>query len=409
MDFVSDFVAFTKEFETPTSFWRWSGYALIAALLRDSVYFDHGYERKTYPNIYVLLLAESANNRKSGPFKPVRNLLNHSLLKNTKVISGRASIQAVIEDLASDTSEKGAGATPIRGGSCICLSEEFSGFFVKDPSLIAIVTDMYEFYEQYHYRIKSYGGKITIKNLCFSMLAASNEDLLYDVFDSRAIKGGLLGRTFIIRPDEVRPPNSQLEVSLENYNNADLVKQLQQIKNTVKGRFTASKDAAAFYDSWYKKLYALYPKLSDKTGVIQRMHTGALKLAMIIAASQCSLTIELQHMEDAIHQVIALKSNYDSFSMRTGKGDHAEIGAAILTDMRARGGKITRKELLFLHFSEITAEDLNKVIETFEQSDLIQTTSIGSEIAYVMTKRCKAMFDKPELNNGTGGSKAAGV
>src|SRR5574341_1265274 len=99
MEFISRFIDFTKEYESPTSFWRWSAYALIAAILRDSCFYHHGLY-KTYPNLYIILLAESAEYRKGGPFKPVSKLVR--LLKNTKVIEGRASVQGIIDDLSQD-------------------------------------------------------------------------------------------------------------------------------------------------------------------------------------------------------------------------------------------------------------------------------------------------------------------
>src|SRR5665213_1423119 len=100
-DFITSFLKHTEEYESPGSFWRWGAYATIAAVLRDSVYYDHGL-RKTYANIYVVLLADSAEYRKSGPFQPITDLLNSDGLRNTKVIRGRSSIQAVLDDLSQD-------------------------------------------------------------------------------------------------------------------------------------------------------------------------------------------------------------------------------------------------------------------------------------------------------------------
>ena len=59
MPFVEDYVSFFKDYESPTSFWKWSAYAAIAAVLRDSIFLQQG-DLVTYPNIFVLLLAQSA-------------------------------------------------------------------------------------------------------------------------------------------------------------------------------------------------------------------------------------------------------------------------------------------------------------------------------------------------------------
>lgn len=49
MDFVQNFIEFHKEYESPTSFWKWAGYATVAAALRSKVYYKHGVG-KIYPN-----------------------------------------------------------------------------------------------------------------------------------------------------------------------------------------------------------------------------------------------------------------------------------------------------------------------------------------------------------------------
>jgi len=59
MNFINDFITLTSEYESPTSFWRWSAYAVVAATLRNNVHIQAGL-RRIYPNIYVVLLADSA-------------------------------------------------------------------------------------------------------------------------------------------------------------------------------------------------------------------------------------------------------------------------------------------------------------------------------------------------------------
>ena len=94
--FISSYLEHTKIYESPGSFWRWSAYASIAALLRDNCYLKQG-DRLLFANIYVLFLAESGT-RKGPPIDLSETLL--SKLAITKIISGRASVQAILDELS---------------------------------------------------------------------------------------------------------------------------------------------------------------------------------------------------------------------------------------------------------------------------------------------------------------------
>lgn len=391
MGFVDEFIEFTKHEESPENFWRWAAYATIAALLRDSVYYDHGL-RKTYPNIYVIFLAQSANDRKSGPFKLVYLLLNHPAVLNTKIIRGRASVQAILDELSSDVGSKNGGL-PLKGGSCLLAAEELASFFVNDPQLIAMITDMYDFYELWEYKLRS-TGSMKIKNLCVTLLAASNEQLLKEVYTDAAVYGGLLGRTFMVRPDLTRPPNAQVDVDPSQYKIDGLIKTLKEIKIQMKGPIKMNPEAKAFYVKWYENLYNSYKKYNDRTGMIQRIHTGVVKLSIILAASECKMEITKDHVEEAIIQATSLKTNYDGFVLKSGKSAQAQSGALLLEMIQAKGGQVTRKEFLMFHWNDVSAEELDKVIITFENAGLVTTVATGNEISYCWTGKLKNILLK---------------
>ena len=400
MQFVNELISFTHEYESPTSFWQWAAYAAIAATLRDSVYCDHGIQR-TYPNIYVLLLADSAAHRKGVPCSLLSSLLND--VGNTKVITGRSSIQGIVEDLANDIGTPTSNV-PLKGGCCILLADELASFFVTDPSLIPLITDIYDYRKIFSYRLKSTGITI-VKDLCVSMLAASNQTFLNDVYTKAAVFGGLLGRTFIVTPNETRPPNALLDVNLANYNTKNLLTHLNQIKK-LRGPINISPAAKTLYVDWYSKLYNSYKDFEDRTGMTQRMHRGVLKLAMILAASDATLDLNLAHMENAIIAVTSLRSNYDIFATvaSQNKSNQSEIGAIVLQALwAAPSHRLSRKSILFQNWHKFNSEDLDALIKTLEAAGLINSsfeTPEGAsvpEVTYSMSLSCIEIFQRKHL------------
>src|SRR5438874_2133996 len=98
MNWLDELLAQHAEVETPKNFWYWSGLATISAILKDNVYLDRGGSKdyRLYPNIYVMLYADSAL-RKGPPVSLAKNLVKK--VNNTRVISGRSSIQGILKEL----------------------------------------------------------------------------------------------------------------------------------------------------------------------------------------------------------------------------------------------------------------------------------------------------------------------
>lgn len=386
--FVDLFIEFYQEYESPTSFWKWSAYALIGSMLRHRVYFQHG-NMKIYPNCYVILLADSAEYRKGQPIEVTRRLLN--LVAHTKVFSGTASIQAILDLLSQDTANKTTGI-PIRGGAALITADELAAFFIEDPRLIPLLTDIWTPREKYDYNLRS--GAIQIKDLCPSLLSASNETFLREVYDSRAVYGGLLGRTFMIKPDETRPGNSLMEENRPVYDEKPLVDSILKMRD-LSGRIQISPDAIKSYNEWYHDLYKKYKTHPDKTGVIQRMHTQVIKIAIILAAANYTLDVSKSILENAIVEVTSLKQNYELYVMSSGSSDLANIGAKFIATLWERPNhQISRKEFLMKNWSEVTSEDFEKLVLTLQQGDMISLANEGMEIAYRLTPKALEMLTK---------------
>jgi predicted transcriptional regulator len=386
LGFVSRFIDFTKEYESPTSFWKWSAIATVAATLRYNVFFPHGLG-KIYPNVYTLLLADSAEYRKDAGPKLASELLRE--VANTKVIEGRGSFQAITEALAYDVANKKTGG-PLRGGACIIIAPELAAFFVSDPQLIPNITSWYDFREEHVENLKS--GKLTIKNRCINLLAASNETFLREVYDDRAIYGGLLRRTFMVKPDETRPPNS-LMYEQTIYDKTPLIEELKEIKDFA-GPIARTEAAAKFYDRWYKELYAKYKTHPDRTGVLQSIHISVLKLAIIIAVSRGTMEITKEIFEDAVLEMTALKPNYEAYSVGVGKSEASRVGAVILKMLwQVEKNEMSRRDILLRVWSDISAEDLDKLVVTLEQSGLIRTKAFQNIIKYELTEKGKTYFE----------------
>lgn len=389
--FLNDYLAYTKEYESPTSFWKWSGIAAIGAVMRDNCYRTTR-DTKLYASTYILLVAESGTHRKGRPVDLCNKLVG--IINNTKIISGRASIQAIIEELSKTETDRKTGKL-IKGGSAIFFAPEISAAIVEDPSAINILTDIYDTRPNYKTLLKS--GHTKIENLVFSMLAASNETLLKGTYNNNAIQGGLLARTFLIIPSEFRAANALIEDKngTEDVQFKVLVDELRKISE-LRGEFEFELEAKEEYTTWYVDFRNSYQNKSDKAGVVSRIHTGILKIALIYAAGDLSMTVKKCHVEEAITDCLGLIPNYGGFIMNTGKGKLNEMGTIVMTEMlSAKDYTISRKDLLRKHWNDFDGLELDNLMMTLQQGGLISMIQVGSTFNYQLTKSCLEIMTTP--------------
>src|SRR5688572_17591509 len=104
MSWIDEVLKSHEEVETPQSFYFWSGLCAISAVLKDNVFINRGGAYILYPNIYVILHADSG--LKKGPaINLAKDLVKRT--GNTKLVSGRSSIQGILKKLGTGQSQPG--------------------------------------------------------------------------------------------------------------------------------------------------------------------------------------------------------------------------------------------------------------------------------------------------------------
>ena len=383
MSFVSDFLEHTKIYESPTSFWKWAAYASIAAVLRDNVYRKQG-DITTYPNIYVLFLAQSGA-RKGAPISLAQSLIQK--VNNTKIISGRTSIQAIIDELAHTETNSKTGKL-VKGGSAILIAGELAAGIVGDTAAVGILTDIYDLKTDFKHHLRS-TGRFKIDRIVFNMLAASNADLLKEVYTQSAVSGGLLARTFVITPNEFRPPNSLLETIDNAASLESLYEKLKKVAELV-GEINIDNDAKYTYNQWYEPFYKSLKGKGDKSGILSRLHMGVFKLSIILSANDLQSTVTKDHMEMAIEECMKLIPNYNSFIMTSGTSTVSQAGALFFEEIQQTEKYcISRKAFLQKHWTAVDSDMFDKLVITLETGGLIQSIMNGADVFYQLTEKAK--------------------
>lgn len=366
----------TEDFESPRRFFYWSTVAAISAILKNKVWLDR--EPKLYPNIYVMCVAPSGV-RKGNPISLATKLVRE--VGNTRLISGRNSIQAIIKELA--TTYTRSGQPPVTDACGLIASGEMSTVLIRDPEALTILTDLYDghYNPTWSYTLKG-SGKEELKGLGVSMLGAVNQTHLSDMLETKDITGGFMGRTLVVEEWARHCKNPFPHTIM------DIPKLVEPLKEMARleGPIIPTTGARELYVDWYNKYEP--EKRPDVTGMANRMSDHIMKVAMVLAISRApKLIIEKEDVIKALEVCSSFEQSAASVTKGKGSGEFApKLRIFIDCLLSARGRFISRAEILSKHWGDFDAVDLERMSLTMEYSNAIKKMNRGKETFYAATE-----------------------
>jgi len=394
MNFLAELMESTKELEPPRSFWYWSGLTAISAVVMDNVWLPRGEMKdskevyfKMFPNIYVMLHADSGL-KKGPPVALAKDLVRR--VNCTKIISGRSSIQAILKELGTSSTEPG-GKIKNKSAAFIA-SSEFSSSIVEDRAAMTILTDLYDrHWNEGDWRSLLKMEIFSLKDPIVTLLVATNAAHFDDFIGLKDVNGGFIGRMFMIVERETSVLNPLIN-ELEMVPNREKLANYLKTLSTLKGPFQSLRGTPAgnLYHNWYMDFYEQIKKqhVKDDTGTIQRFGDSILKVAMLLSLSRdTSLIIDEPTMHEAISQCERLISSARQTTIgKKGKASNIHLKNLILEELRTREPHMISHEQLtkkyWMHYDSLTA--LSDIMIGFHDAGLIKVENRGSVVVYIM-------------------------
>lgn len=396
-----------KELESPSSFWYWSAITAISAVVKDQVWIERAGVFKTYPNIYVMLHADSGL-KKGPPVSMAKQLV--STVNNTRIISGRSSIQGILKKLG--TTETKPGGHVVQKSVAFICSSELSSSIVDDKVATKILTDLYDRqYNSGEWASLLKMDEFQLKDPTVTMLTATNESMSEDFFTKSAIQGGYFARTFIVYEKEGNTDNS-LVYPLEhppNYKtSADYLREISKLngefvpiasleknndycyKKVKQGRDIWFSEVGLIYDDWYLNFKEMIrtTEYRDETGTMNRFGDSVLKIAMLLSlAEHPRLIITVEAMREAIEQCTKLLGNVRKATIgKQGLSQSALLKTMIIMELLNRTPSVVSRPVLmkkmWTHYN--TSAEFDDMMAGFHSAGMIETGTIGNTIIYTM-------------------------
>ena len=294
--------------ESPRTFHFWVGCQLISTVLKRHVYLDRGaYE--VWPNLYIVLVAKSADQRKSTAMDIGLELLED--IPDIHIVHGRATIEGLM-DMMNKNVEIGRPGTPNEGkarpdGSVLLHADELQfllgrASYITD--LMTFLTAAYTAKAKLDFLTRK-NGLCKARNLYPGILTATTPEQMSEIFPSMALFSGFLGRVLLIYTDETWPRYAKPELKREM--EESLIWDLGCI-NELEGEMVMTEKADKYFDDWYET--TLKPTTPEMASFYLRKHDHVLKLAMILSISESDeLILRLDHLQKAIDIIQIVEDN----------------------------------------------------------------------------------------------------
>lgn len=379
-DWLSTYIDYTKEQESPDLFHLWVGISVIAATLGRNVFLDRGYYT-LFPNMYIVLIAPSGKCRKTTAGDIGMNIFSDA---GGSVIRDKVTPRALTQYLADQIEIKDKVAYGDSRG--YIYASEFSEFLSQDASqsgLIKLITGIYGCPEKWEYRTATQGRDF-LYNVCVNILGCSVPDWMM----TDAMVGGLAARMiFAAQLDTPRrraTPKVTEKMKKQREGLVEMLKKLAQVKMELQ----LSPQAEKFYEEWYEdKEGALDERFAS---FVEREHDHMLKIAMVVSASRGDMfrsnIISQEHLNDAIVILDQVKSCMHLAYVGIGEHIAAKGYERIISLIEQFGGRAEHSILLRRLYYHFDSEMFRKCIDLLVETGRLRCEIKGTKRVYILVR-----------------------
>ena len=375
-DWVSGYIEYSQETESPLSYHIWTSISLLAAALQRRVYIKWGYEI-LYPNMYIVLVGPSGKCRKGSAMNLGKDIITGLGIKVTSESITREALIRSMKRAVVNYIEPDTGIVRFHC-SLTAMSQELSVFLGQnDVKFLADLTDWYDSLDNWVYETKT-SGVDEIKGVCFNLLGATAPDWLQSILPEEAIGGGFTSRIIFIVEEQKRKtiPLPVVSERLSSLREA-LREDLERIA-TLSGEFEFTEETKELYSAWYQKedekIKDGSPAIDDPrfAGYCERRATHIRKLCMLFSASRGEdLLIMADDFSRAMDVLMSAEKKMDKVFSGLGSTPYAKITEKILTFFKERK-RVSRSELLIVFYRDLDMTILDTIEKTLVAMKVIK-------------------------------------
>lgn len=365
--------------EAPAPYHFFVGAAVLGAGLKRAVWFSKGYYR-VWPCSQVLLIGPTGRVRKTSAINLGLKLLG--ALGDINIIRDKTTPEALVDSLYQPPVVEGK-VLMAADAMAVVAAPELAVLLGKqkyNEGMISILTSLFDCPDDWDYKTKN-SGKMKLRNVTVTMLGASTPDWLVTAIPQDAFGGGFMSRLlFVVQTNTDRcypipapPPNYD-----------SLLEELVELRARLKGEFKITPEALDWYSQWYAASRGDVPEDEKMAGYHERKPDHMIRIAMLIAASQGSLSLNTESMVRASRILAYLEKEMLYTFKWLGMKPIGQDQERVVRTLRAMGGTATHGELLARLLYFMNAPQFKNAIMTLRESNVIREKATPEETRYTL-------------------------
>jgi len=364
--------------ESPEIFHIWVALTIIAATLKRNVWIDQE-AYKIYPNLYTILVADSALCRKSTAMDMGLDLLSEN--KSIRTVNERASLEG-LQDYMNYVGVSPSGK--IRpDGSVLIHADELANFLNKKnyaEGLMVFLTAAYTGKAKLDFLTKG-RGMVQTRNPCPTIIAATTPNQFGGIFPADTLETGFLGRIVVVSSNDevelVAKPRLKREMA------GKLVDDLFDMAD-LEGEIKLTEKCDELFVDWYESGKMGQAPIVEMVPYYRRKHIHALKIAMLLSVNESNaMTITENHLLTAINLLEATEPGMAQVLERVGaeKESHTED---LVWEILKQSSEPISHSVLFrrIHRRVKNAEEFAAIIESLNQQEKLEFVQRGNALFY---------------------------
>lgn len=347
-NWIEAFLEYNENTESPKRFYLWGAIAIIAALLGRKCWVDQVLFQ-VFPNLYIILVAESAVVKKTTSANRAvelyRELFNDPQrdVFIPRVFEGHITAAKLSQDIANEYHEEGTASIFIYSSDL----QELIGPDFYSSGLESLLTKLYDMSPAGEWATKTCG--IDRYEKPFVPIFGCTTYKHLESIPGGFIERGFAGRTiFVVDKATGVPIAFPGDVKKQTLLKGKLISDLYNHIMRISGEFKWADDKTRkIYKQWYDETYykaaTIDPRLQSYYG---RKGADLLKIAMVVHASKYDDTILLsEDINKAIEYLEDAEEHMASAFTGITMSEETKAIDKIVNYIKANGGKVLRSEL----------------------------------------------------------------
>ena len=367
MSFISDYLTFTANTESPPDYHRWSCLSALSVLAGRRFWFDLGPIRY-YPNLYVVLVGHPGV-KKSSALDRAKDIVRGV---NCCPIAAAQATKEYIARAMSNDKFKGKKFFKYDGrmeeyNQYAIFATELTQFIGVNPlAMLDFLTTVYT-EKVYDCDTKGQGSDLVVGPY-ITLLACLTPEMLKGFVKMNILTGGFARRTQFVYGAYGTPvpwPGLSAEQHKSQYACVDYGKKMQMYS----GEFLMDEEAKNWYEDWYIKLQTNITEISRPAteGYYRTKHEVLFKCAMLVSLSEDleNRTITQEHLEITENRfLLPYEKNLERVFEGAGINPNAAAAAQICRMLEALDRPMSKKRLEATFYDQATS--LSELRDTLE-------------------------------------------